>query len=155
MEGIPVDLLCTRPGLRERAVLDPTVTKSNRFWREIIGLFELHWPYQPEEAFQVDPMTNLFTFSGLYENHVREIRMWRMKTDFFKSFPAVFDDIAMYAQIYPQPNITAMRAIEPAPAPSNPLDEDERQAQSKSRQVIHQPAWQGVTSYRAPFPGTG
>lgn len=107
----------SRPLLRERAVLNSEVTKSNRFWRELIGLFELHWPYAADEAFQVDPTTTLFTFSGLYEKTVRDLRMWRMRTDFYKSFPDVFEDVMLITPIYIQPStIPVRRPLQAAPS---------------------------------------
>lgn len=151
----PLGLPCIRPGLRERAVLDPTVTRSNKFWREIIGLFELHWPYQPQEAFQVDPITNLYTFSALYENHHREISMWRMKTDFFRSFPAVFEDIVLFTHLYRQPSTRPIRAIPATPESNDPLDEDEQQLQPRPRRIVNLPTWPPVNAYAASFIGIG
>jgi hypothetical protein len=61
--------------MRERAVLDRDFTRSDKFWNEVIHLFQFCWPYEANEAFCLDQTSGLYTFSGLYERRVREIRM--------------------------------------------------------------------------------
>jgi hypothetical protein len=136
-----------RPLLRDRAVLDPSLTKSNRFYREFIALLSFHWPYQTEEAFGIDPITGLYTFSGLYENHFRDLRMWRMHTDFFRSFPDAFDDITpnipipMQIQSMPAPRV--QRVIEAAPT-SDLLNSEGEDFDTTLQQthVFQQPIWE-------------
>jgi hypothetical protein len=139
--------------------LDPEVTKSNKFWREIIGLFELHWPYAPEEAFQSDPSTGLFTFSGLYEKHVRDLHMWRMQTDFFKSFPDVFDDIMLITPIYIQPpGVSVRRAIKAAPPGHVQVvreEEEELQNPPSQGRVFQHATWAFPTQHANAFPPSG
>lgn len=104
-----------RPGLRERAVLDQETTKSNRFWREVIQLFHFNWPYAPELLYQFNESSKLYSFTGTYENHIRDIRMWNMNPAFFSSFPATYDDIITPSErspLYVQPSpLTQFRAL--------------------------------------------
>ncbi|ETN45758.1 uncharacterized protein HMPREF1541_09591 [Cyphellophora europaea CBS 101466] len=116
------------PGLRERSVLDQETTKSNKFWREVIQLFRLNWPYSPDSAYQLDQNSGLYSFTGTYENHVREIRMWNVDPSFFKSFPATVDDIippGSLAPLYVRPNplvpLEIMDAVNEEPS-ANRLD---------------------------------
>ena len=79
--------------MRERAVLNQDLTRSNKFWTEVIHLFQFCWPYEVNNTFHLDHESGLYGFSGLYERQLREIRMWRMDHSFFVSFPDTYDDI--------------------------------------------------------------
>ena len=79
--------------MRERAVLNQQFTRSDKFWNEVIHLFQFCWPYGADEAFSLDQKSGLYHFSGLYERQVREIRMWKMHPSFFVSYPDTYDDI--------------------------------------------------------------
>lgn len=81
------------PGLRERAVLDPTLTLSNKFWSDVIYCFRFCWPYDEAEAIKVDPRTKLFGFTGKFQNSVRDIHKWTMDESFFAAFPDTYEDI--------------------------------------------------------------
>jgi hypothetical protein len=105
------NLCFTRSGLRERAVLSQDMTKSNRFWREVIHLFEFNWPYSAEMPYIYDASADMYRFTGAFENRVRDIRCWNMHTQFFKSFPDTFDDIvpaSFTAPLFAQPSLSAM-----------------------------------------------
>lgn len=142
--------------LRERAVLNPEITKDNKFWREIIGLFQLHWPYAPEKAFEVSPTTGLLSFSGLYEKHVRDLHMWRMQTDFFKSFPAVFDDIMLITPITLQPaGPVHRRAIQAAPLVNVVQEEQEIQKPTYQGPIFQHPTWTSPTDHTNIHPSNG
>lgn len=82
-----------RPGLRERAVLTEELTQGDKFWNQVIYCFRFHWPFTVFNAIVLNPETGLFQFSSLYENYVREIRMWTMDLPFFSDFPETWDDI--------------------------------------------------------------
>lgn len=142
--------------LRERAVLNPEITKDNKFWREIIGLFQLHWPYAPEQAFEVNPSTGLLSFSGLYEKHVRDLRMWRMQTDFFRSFPGVVDDIMLITPVYLQPvGPGHQRAIEAASRVNVVEEEKEIQEAAYPGPVFQQQTWIIPTKHTNIHPPSG
>ncbi|ETN37715.1 uncharacterized protein HMPREF1541_07338 [Cyphellophora europaea CBS 101466] len=150
---LAVDILAW-PGLRERGVMHPETTKSNKFWRELIQGFELHWPYAPEEAYQVDPTTGLYTFSGLYVKHVREIRMWTMSSSFFRSFPTLVEDMVIVPPIYLQPHPPPVRQIAataPYSAKAEPTNEDSKPSQS----LIVAAHWQPGSSQEASFSDAG
>lgn len=97
----PVNNCPNRSGLRERAVLCHGMTRSNQFWREVIHLFEFNWPYTTEMPYEFDPRSNIYRFTGAYENRVRDIRCWNMHPQFFKSFPDTFDDIVPSSFVAP------------------------------------------------------
>ncbi|RMD41175.1 hypothetical protein DV735_g3940, partial [Chaetothyriales sp. CBS 134920] len=82
-----------RPGLRERAVLSEELTRSNKFWTQVIYDFRFHWPYSIADTVWVSPTTGLYEFSPVFNHHVFEIRMWQMDMKFFESFPDTYDDI--------------------------------------------------------------
>lgn len=119
----------SRPGLRERAVLDQDITKSDQFWREVIQLFEFNWPYSVEDAFWLDQSSGLYNFTGLYERQVREIRMWNMNPSFFTSFPDTFEDIVPAANISMSPSLPLPAAdfyrLLPAGAKGGETDKEE------------------------------
>lgn len=89
---LAVDIL-PWPGLRERAVLDPHLTLSNRFWNDVIYCFRFYWPYDEADAVKIDPGSKLLGFTGKFQNSVREIHKWTMDETFFAAFPETFDDI--------------------------------------------------------------
>lgn len=81
------------PGLRERAVLDPALTLSDKFWSDVIYCFRFYWPHEAADAVKVDPRSKLLGFTGSFQNSVRDIHKWTMDQTFFESFPETFDDI--------------------------------------------------------------
>jgi hypothetical protein len=89
---LAVDIL-PWPGLRERAVLDPNITLSDRFWNDVIYCFRFYWPYDEADAVKIDPGSKLFGFTGKFQNSVKEIHKWTMDETFFATFPDTFDDI--------------------------------------------------------------
>ncbi len=81
------------PGLRERAVLDLSITLSDKFWNDVIYCFRFHWPYADADAVKISPGSKLFGFTGKFQSAVREIHKWTMEETFFAAFPETFDDI--------------------------------------------------------------
>ena len=62
-------------------------------------------------AYEFDPSSNTYRFTGAYENRVRDIRCWNMHPQFFKSFPDTFDDIvpsSFVAPLYTQLGFSTM-----------------------------------------------
>lgn len=81
------------PGLRERAILDPTLTLSSRFWSDVIYCFRFCWPHEDVDAVKVNPQSKLYGFTGKFQNSVRDINKWHMDQTFFETFPETYDDI--------------------------------------------------------------
>lgn len=90
--ALAVDVL-PWPGVRERAVHSQGMTRDNKFWTDIIYRFRFHWPYDPTEAVDFNANTGLFALSGLFQNQVHNIHMWKMDLSFFTGFPELYDDI--------------------------------------------------------------
>lgn len=81
------------PGLRERAVLDPSLISSDKFWSDVIYCFRFCWPHEEADAVKLDPQSQLLGFTGTFQNSVRDIDKWKMDQAFFEAFPETFDDI--------------------------------------------------------------
>lgn len=87
------------PGLRERAIHHPLLTETNEFWTKVIYDFRFQWPYAVTDAFDHNVDTGLFSLSGLFQSHVRDVRTWQMDWTFFERYPETYDDIVPVPKI--------------------------------------------------------
>lgn len=87
------------PGLRERAINQPLLTKTNEFWTKVIYDFRFQWPYTVTDAFDHNVDIGLFSLSGLFQKHVRDLRRWQMDWTFFETYPETYDDLVSVPSI--------------------------------------------------------
>lgn len=83
-----------RPGFRERLVISNCEILTDQFFKYFASCFRLCWPYSIGDAYRVDPVSKLYSFSDTFEKHVWDIRMWTMSREFFEIFPDLQDDMA-------------------------------------------------------------
>lgn len=90
-------------------MLCPNLTRTDKFWNEVIYYFRFYWPYNMQDIVMLNPVTKLYEFSGVYDHHLYDIRMWRMDMRFFESFPETYDDIMPSVDIErPMQSVNAM-----------------------------------------------
>lgn len=77
----------------------------------------------------MDTATGFFRLSGLYENYVREIRLWTMDHEFFAAFPETYDDITPSIEIGSIVNLGTQHTPRPLPLPDL---EDEAESHPQS-----------------------
>ncbi|KEF57021.1 uncharacterized protein A1O9_07211 [Exophiala aquamarina CBS 119918] len=89
------------PKLRERAVLSSSLTQTNKFWTELVYSFRFGFPHDKtiHEAISLDNTTDRWSFSGLFLNHILEIRVWHIDQDFFHNWPETYGDIVPAPEI--------------------------------------------------------
>ena len=90
--------------MRERLVLSQDTEDSiltNEFWKDFAGYFRFHWPYAQTAVFERDKWSGNYRMSGCFQNHLNEIKMWRMDWEFFAKFPKLLDDICPHEPITP------------------------------------------------------
>lgn len=68
-----------------------------------------------DAAFEKCGWTGHYRFSGLFLNHIQEIRCWQMDQEFFSKFPALIDDMnpmgSFPLSIWPTYNTQEMLAL--------------------------------------------
>ena len=84
-----------------RAVLSNTLTQTNKFWTELVYSFRFGFPRENtiHEAINLDKATDRWGFTGLFLNHMLEIRAWNVEQDFFHNWPETYEDIVPALEI--------------------------------------------------------
>lgn len=118
-----------RPSLRERAIVSQDLTRSNKFWTDLVYHFRMGFPPQStiHDAVTHNLTTDRWRFTGTFLNHMYEIREWHVDPQFFINWPETYYDIVPAPEIgrslslLSVPSSTAAAAAS-ASCPTRPLN---------------------------------
>ncbi|KAH7120228.1 hypothetical protein B0J13DRAFT_567650 [Dactylonectria estremocensis] len=85
------------PGLRERFIFFQHQYCANLFWHLFISNFRILWPFDFRDTYMQNAETGQFQLSPHFEQCISKLDAWKMAPDFFKQFPELYDDIAVYS----------------------------------------------------------
>ncbi|KAJ3549812.1 hypothetical protein NM208_g315 [Fusarium decemcellulare] len=85
------------PGLRERFVFFQHQYCANLFWHLFLPNLRVRWPFDFRDTYMQNAETGRFHLSPPFKQCIGELGSWTMAPDFFKQFPELYDDIAVYS----------------------------------------------------------
>ncbi|KAF4466474.1 hypothetical protein FALBO_6657 [Fusarium albosuccineum] len=86
------------PGLRERFVFFQHQYCANLFWHVFLPNLRVKWPFDFRDTYMQNAETGRFHLSPHFKQCIGELGSWTMAPDFFKEFPELIDDIAVYSR---------------------------------------------------------
>lgn len=87
--------------MREHIIFSRNRYATNRFMENFRQNLCFAWPHDPHRAYQLDPESDLYSFTPLYIHHHSSIACWQMNPDFFQLFPELRADIPAAALSIP------------------------------------------------------
>jgi hypothetical protein len=82
-----------RPGMREHALFSRDRYATNRLMEPFCKHLRFAWPHDPQDTYEMDPKSELFSFTSLYIKHQARIEYWQMDPEFFSLFPELRAEI--------------------------------------------------------------
>ncbi|KAH7161009.1 hypothetical protein EDB81DRAFT_714102 [Dactylonectria macrodidyma] len=84
------------PALRERFVFFQHQYCANLFWHLFQSNLRILWPFDFRDTYMQNAETGRFQLSPHFKECIGELSSWTMEAGFFKQFPELYDDIAVY-----------------------------------------------------------
>ncbi len=84
------------PGMREQILFAPRKYATNKFMDSFRAHCRFVWPHNPEDTFLRDNLTGLYSYSSDFVQRQNDLRCWTMRSDFFKIFPELVQDIPAF-----------------------------------------------------------